>query len=65
MTNKSTEGEKILDIKLYSMQEVAKLLKVTEKTIQTYIKNERLKAQKIGRRWKITESNFRKFISAE
>jgi len=65
MTNKSTEGEKILDIKLYSMQEVAKLLKVTEKTIQTYIKNERLKAQKIGRTWKITESNFRKFISAE
>jgi len=65
MTSKFVEGEKILDIKLYSTQEVAKILKVTEKTVQTYIKNERLKAQKIGRRWKITESNFKKFISAE
>lgn len=55
----------MLDVKLYSLKEVAAILKVTERTAHTYIKSGRLKGQKIAGKWQITESNLRKFINAE
>jgi excisionase family DNA binding protein len=55
----------MLDIKIYSMREVSEILKVTERTLYNYIKEGRLKVQKIGGKWIITEENLRKFIKAE
>ena len=47
------------------MREVSEILKVTERTLYNYIKEGRLKVQKIGGKWIITEENLRKFIKAE
>lgn len=55
----------MLDIKIYSMKEVGKILGVTERTLYNYIKNNKIKVQKIGGRWIITEENLKKFIKAE
>jgi len=55
----------MLDIKVYSIKQVGKILNVTERTLLSYIKDGKLKAQKIGGKWVITEENLRKFIKAE
>lgn len=53
------------DIKIYSMNEVAKILKVSKRTIYDYIKSGELKVKKIGGKWIITEENLKKFIETE
>jgi len=55
----------MLGIKLYNMQEASKILGVSERTLFTYIKSERLKANKIRGKWMITEDNLKKFIQGE
>lgn len=51
------------EIKLYNIRETAEILGVTTRTLQTYIKNGRIKARKIGRGWKFTEQNINEFIN--
>lgn len=53
------------EIKLYSLKELATLLSVTERTLHNYIKNGKMKGQKIGGKWQISESNLRKFVNGE
>jgi len=48
---------------LYLVREVAEILRLTDRTLYTYIKDGRLKATKIGNRWKITEEDLRDFIT--
>lgn len=55
----------MLDIKVYSMKEVSKILGVTQRTLYNYIKSGKLRVQKIGGKWIITEENLKKFIKAE
>jgi len=52
-------------IKMYTLKDLAAQLKVTERTMHTYIKNGKLKGQKIGGRWQISESNLHKFLNGE
>lgn len=49
-------------IKFYTVPETAQALRVTPKTIRAYIKQGRLKSQRIGRPILITESNIREFL---
>lgn len=58
-------SEKLTDLKLYSLQELAKLLEVTERTLHKYIKSGKIKGVKIGGQWRFTEENIRKFISGD
>ena len=51
------------EIKLYNIKETAVLLGVSTRTLQTYIKQGRIKARKIGRGWKFTEQNINEFIN--
>lgn len=51
------------EIKLYNIKETAELLGVTTRTLQTYIKNGRIKARKIGRGWKFTEQSINEFVN--
>ncbi len=55
----------MLDIKVYSLKEASKILGVTERTLYNYIKAGRIKVQKIGGKWIITEENLKKFIKGE
>jgi excisionase family DNA binding protein len=53
------------DIKLYSLKALAEILNVTERTLHNYIKSGKLKGQKIGGKWQISESNLQKFLNGE
>lgn len=49
-------------IKFYTIPETAEALQVTPQTIRTYIKQGRLKAQRIGRPILVTENNLKDFL---
>jgi len=48
---------------LYKLKEVAQVLRVTERTLYSYIKDGRLNAVKIGNRWKVSGDEVRAFIA--
>lgn len=50
------------DIKLYTLQEVADILKVTRQTIYNYVTSKRIKATKFGREYRVTEEDLKQFI---
>lgn len=49
-------------IKFYTIQETAQALNVTPQTVRAWIKQGRLKAQRIGRPILITENNLKAFL---
>ena len=52
-------------IRLYTLSELEPILGVTHRTLQTYIKNGRLKGVKIGGKWKVSEETLKKFINGD
>ena len=48
--------------KYYEIEDIVKMLKLTRRTIYNYIKDGKLKAFKVGREWRITETDFLEFI---
>jgi excisionase family DNA binding protein len=51
------------DYKLYSIEEIAEILKVTQRTIYNHIKKGSLKAIKIGKYWRVKQSDLEQFLS--
>ncbi len=47
--------------KLLTIKEVAKILRVSERSINRYIESGRLRASRIGQ-WRIKESDLEKFL---
>jgi excisionase family DNA binding protein len=52
----------IENIKFYTIQETAEALKVTPQTIRAWIKQGKIKSQRIGRPILITENNLKEFL---
>ena len=50
------------EIKVYTTEEAADILKVTKRTLYTYIKAGSLQATKIGKYWRIPEDNLKAFL---
>ena len=50
------------DINLYSLKEIAPFLKVNILTLRRYIREERLKGQKVGRQSYVTEESLEKVL---
>lgn len=50
---------------LYSIEEVTKILKVTQRTLYNYIKNGDLKAVKVGKYWRVKQEDLREFINKD
>lgn len=50
-------------IRVYTLDEVAEVLKITRRTLYTYIKEGKLKAVKIGREWRVSEAALQDFIN--
>ena len=50
------------DLRVYTLEEVQELLKVTRPTIYSYIKTGKLKATKIGRYWRVKHDDLKEFI---
>jgi excisionase family DNA binding protein len=54
----------IQGITFYTIPETAEALRVTSQTIRSWIKQGKLKSQRIGRPIFITEENIREFLQA-
>ena len=49
-------------IKVYTLEEVMDVLKVSKRTIYNYIKADQLKAIKVGREWRVTQKALDAFL---
>ena len=50
-------------MKVYTLEELVDLLKVTRRTLYNYIKSGRLKAVKMGKYWRVTQKQLDAFFS--
>lgn len=50
------------NLKLYTLQEVADVLRVSRQTIYNYVTAKRLKASKIGKEYRVTEEDLQDFL---
>lgn len=51
------------DIKIYTLNEVAEILKTTRRTLYSYVKIGKLSAGKIGKAWRVPEENLQELFS--
>lgn len=51
------------EIEVYTLKEISEILKVTNRTLLTYIKNGKLKAAKIGGKWIVTKEELENLIN--
>ena len=56
------EQREMAELKLYTLREVEKILKVTQRTLYTYIQNGQLKATKIGKYWRVKHADLMDFV---
>lgn len=49
--------------KYYEIEDIVKMLKLTRRTIYNYIKDGKLKAFKVGREWRVTETALLEFLN--
>lgn len=52
-------------LKMYSITDVAKILGVTYRTVLNYKKEGKLAFVQIGKQYRISEDNLRKFLNGE
>lgn len=52
----------MLKITFYDIKQVAKILGISTRTVHTYIKDEKIKAKKIGGKWKIKEDDLKEYL---
>ncbi len=57
--------KQIGDIKLYSVRDLNKALRVNERTLRDWFNRGRLRGVKIGTEWHITEENLKRFFNAK
>ena len=50
-------------MKLYTIEEIADLFKVTHRAVYKWINAGKLTAFKVGREWRITEEGLQEFIT--
>lgn len=59
---KSSNENKILEEKYYDVKQVAKVVELSEETIRRYIRSGKISAVRMGRGFRIYESDLNKFI---
>ena len=52
-------------LRMYKLTELETILGVTHRTLLNYVYDGKLKAIKIGQRWKVSEDEVRRFISEQ
>lgn len=58
------EGKKKMnEIRIYTVEEVADILKVTKRSVYTYIKDKKIKATKIAKSWRVAHKDLEDFIA--
>lgn len=57
------KGGKTMSLDVYTLQDAAKVLKLSQDTVRNYIKAGKLHAVKIGRGYRLTEEDLRNFLA--
>lgn len=52
----------LMTVKLYSLTEVEKILGVSHRTLLRWVTEDKIKAIKVGSRWKISEDTLRDIL---
>ena len=52
----------MLELKMYDIKQVAEILEISPRTVSTYIKEEKIKAMKIGGKWKVREEDLKEYL---
>lgn len=52
-------------VKCYTIEETAEILKLSISTVRAYIKSGKIKAARIGTRWRITEAEIDRLLEVE
>lgn len=55
--------KRLEDFRLYTLTEIEPILGVTHRTLLDYVKKEKIKAVKVGGKWKVSEDNLKAFIN--
>lgn len=64
MSKDNTEKLQSMDtFRLYTLTEVEPILGVSHRTLLEYVQKQKIKAVKIGGKWKISEENLKAFIN--
>lgn len=63
MTKKKAEAAQDLEIKLYTLQQIADAMNLSRRTLYRYLKAGKLTATKIGYEWRVTEENLVRFLN--
>lgn len=56
-------AKRLENIRLYTLTDLEPILGVTHRTLQTYIKEGRLRGVKVGGKWKVSEENLMRFLN--
>lgn len=54
-----------MDEKFYTIDQVAEILEMHHKTIRKFIKDEKLKANKVGKQWRISKEDLDRFMDVK
>lgn len=57
--------EQLKNFRVYTLTELEPVLGITHRTLLQYVKDGKLKAVKIGGKWKVSEGNLKTFINGE
>lgn len=65
--NKTTKNirEERPDLIMYSLPEVAELLGKSHKTVWRYVRDGKIKAVKIGSTWRVSASEYKRFVGED
>lgn len=55
----------IMAVKTYTVEEIAKQLDISPRTVREYIRKGKLKAVKVGNKYIISEDNYRHFVNGD
>jgi len=53
------------DLKLYDVKELADLLSIQERTIRKLLREGRLKARKLARKWYVSEDSLKEYFGQQ
>lgn len=57
--------EQLNNFRVYTLTELEPVLGVTHRTLLQYVKDGKIKAVKIGGKWKVSEENLKDFINGK
>ncbi len=57
--------ESLSNLRLYTLTELEPIIGVSHLTLLRWVKDGKLKATKIGRKWRVSEENLRAFVNGE